>query len=97
MMKLPDGRESLLQCQSAAANLAVVSNDVAAHQQVLPDAEGREQAPVLRHVHNTRFENLSWGQSLERHAVEENLAGLHRDQSADGAQQGRLSRAVRAN
>ena len=59
VMELPDGREPLLQRQRTATNLATISKDVAAHQEVLPDGEGRKQAPVLRHMHNTRLEDLA--------------------------------------
>ena len=97
MVKLPDGREPLLERESAAANLAVVSNDIATHQQVLPNAEGRKEAPILGHMHHACLENLPRRQSLEGHAVEEDLTGLHGDEATDRSQQCRLAGSVRTD
>ena len=56
---LPDQREALGELLGAAAHEPLVAHDVAADQDVVPDGHQREQAALLRYVHDSEREHLA--------------------------------------
>ena len=72
-------------------------SDVPAHQQVVPDRHQREQAPVLRDVHDAAREHAARARAPSRPRREDDPSRARAEQPAQRLQHRRLAGAVRAD
>src|SRR5439155_20398687 len=94
---LADEREPRRDRVRALSDEHAVAQDVAAHQHVVPYGHQREEAPLLRDVHDAALEHLRRREAADILAVEEDPPLARVQQPAQRLQHRRLARAVRAH
>src|SRR5207244_3076388 len=94
---IANDRERLADLLQPALDQPAVSNRVGAHPDVLPDRHRREQAALLRHLHDAALQDGPRAQSRDRGIPKLNRAEPRPEQPADDAEDRRFAGAVRTN
>jgi hypothetical protein len=92
---LGDKREALGDLGGPSRDSLAVTADVRAHEHVVPDRHGREQAAFLRHMRDAEIEHGPGWPAGDALPAEQDLTGPRREQAADDPQDRRLTGAVR--